>query len=333
MPVGTTLIDGRFELVGPPLKGGMGALYRARDIKFKGTRDRIVAVKLLREGVDDPDLVRRFEQEADAAGGLNHENIVKIFDVGKHQGFPYIVMEFVEGETLAAIIQRHESLDLVHALSWCEELCDGLAYAHRANIVHRDIKPANLMIERNRDTLKILDFGIAKMHRMVGVGATLTGTAIGTLNYMSPEQVRGDASLDHRSDIFSVGAVMYELLSYRQAFPGTDQYSVMHSIQREAVQPLSRVRPGLPRQLEEVVAKALEKDPASRYQRLEEMLEHVRRIKRSLETSRSSSDEDLGWTPPRDDASHEVRELLEGARTLISQGSYPIAASALKDVL
>ena len=162
----------------------MGALYRARDMKFKGTRDRIVAVKLLREGVDDPDLVRRFEQEADAAGGLNHENIVTIFDVGKHQGFPYIVMEFVEGETLAAVIQRHESLDLVHALSWCEELCDGLAYAHRANIVHRDIKPANLMIERNRDTLKILDFGIAKVHRMVG--ATVTGTAIGTLNYYWP---------------------------------------------------------------------------------------------------------------------------------------------------
>src|SRR5688572_33003398 len=118
----------------------MGTLYRARDTRFRGTRDRIVAIKMMREGLDVPDLVRRFEQEADAAGGLNHENIVKIFDVGRHDGVPYIVMEFVEGDTLASIIERRHPIDLTQVMEWCQALCKGLAYAHQHGIVHRDIK-------------------------------------------------------------------------------------------------------------------------------------------------------------------------------------------------
>jgi eukaryotic-like serine/threonine-protein kinase len=268
MTVETDVIAGRFELTGPPLKGGMGVLYRARDRRIT---NRVVAIKMLLDGANDADLRRRFEQEASAAGGLNHENIVRVFDVGEHQGIPFIVMEFVDGETLASLIARRETIDLARALGWCDSLCDGLSYAHHAGIVHRDIKPANLMIERRRGTLKILDFGIARIRRGATVGGTLTGTMIGTLNYMSPEQARGDPSVDHRSDIFSVGSVIFELLSHRQAFPGQEPYAVMHRIQHEAVAPLSHVRPGVPVALERLVARALEKDATRRFQRLEEM--------------------------------------------------------------
>ena len=326
-----SVVSNRFEILGPPLKGGMGSLYRARDTRFRGTRDRIVAIKMMREGLDAPDLVRRFEQEADAAGGLNHENIVKIFDVGRHEGIPYIVMEFVEGDTLAAVIRRSHPVDLADALGWSEALCKGLAYAHQHGIVHRDIKPANLMIDSHTGTLKILDFGIAKVH--AAVGATTTGMAIGTAHYMSPEQVRGDAQLDHRSDIFSVGAVIYELLTARKAFPGSDYAAITYRILTQPVEPITQSRADVPRKLVGIVTRALEKDRDRRYRSLEETIEDLRSVARSLQSRAGGTDDDDLWVPAADDSAGEVRELLDAARALIAQGSYPLAASALKDVV
>ena len=176
---------GRYEILGPIGSGGMGTLLRARDPKIGG---RTVAIKLLKEGIDNDEIRRRFMQEANAAGVLEHENIVRIFDVGEQDGEPFIAMEYIDGETLSMWIRRKEPASVTRKLRLLEELCDGLAYAHSFNIVHRDVKPSNLIVERRRGRLKILDFGIAKL---ADSGTTNAGALIGSFNYMSPEQVRG----------------------------------------------------------------------------------------------------------------------------------------------
>src|SRR5262249_1525625 len=190
---------GRFRVIRSLGEGGMGSVYLAQDPKL----DRSVAIKLLKE--DSPDLRERFEREARTAAKLRHPNIVSIFDVDEYEDHPFIAMEYVPGETLAEIVKRRAPLSLGRKLLIVEEICRGLAHAHRQGIVHRDIKPANVMIDSD-ETVKILDFGIA---RIGGSEMTKSGMLVGTLGYMSPEQVSASA-IDQRSDIFSVGAVFYE---------------------------------------------------------------------------------------------------------------------------
>jgi serine/threonine-protein kinase len=191
---------GRYQILEKIGDGGMGSLYLARDPAI----DRLVAIKLLRRGFDTDALRERFAREARAAGRLRHTHIVTIFDVGEHDGDPFIAMEFLAGETLAELIRQEARLSLSRRLELLEELCDGLAYAHRAGLVHRDIKPANLMVDAD-GVLKILDFGIVRVDES---GITQSGVLVGTINYMAPEQVLGIA-VDHRSDIFAVGLVAY----------------------------------------------------------------------------------------------------------------------------
>ena len=189
-------------------QGGMGALFLALDPAI----DRLVAIKVLR--VDNPDIRERFQREARLAARLQHPNIVTVYDVGDHDGQPFIAMEYIPGETLAELIRRRAPLDTRQRVELVIEICSGLAFAHKHGIVHRDIKPANLILSRDSNILKILDFGIARAGES---GLTQVGMVIGTPNYMSPEQVRGDA-IDHRSDIFAVGLVLYDLIEYRQAY-------------------------------------------------------------------------------------------------------------------
>ena len=237
-PVPAGLI-GRYQILDKIGEGGMGSLFLARDPAI----DRLVAIKLLRHGLDTEPLRERFAREARAAGRLRHPHIVTIFDVGEHDGDPFIAMEFLAGETLAELIRDGARLSLSRRLKLLEELCDGLGYAHRAGLVHRDIKPANLMVDAD-GVLKILDFGIV---RVSDSGMTQAGVLVGTVNYMSPEQVVG-STVDHRSDIFAVGLVAYELISGRQAFPGTmkDRLAEQDSQRRRrsAVQRGSRYRRG-----------------------------------------------------------------------------------------
>jgi eukaryotic-like serine/threonine-protein kinase len=275
---------GRYEIVGSIGSGGMGTLLRARDPKIGG---RTVAIKLLKEGIDNDEIRRRFMQEANAAGVLEHENIVRIFDVGEQDGEPFIAMEYIDGETLSMWIRRKEPAAVTRKLRLLEELCDGLAYAHSFNIVHRDIKPANLMVEKRRGRLKILDFGIAKL---ADSGITNAGALIGSFNYMSPEQVRG-LPIDHRSDIFSVGAVMFELLSYKQAFPGGLGDGVLGRIAEQAAPRLRQVIPDADPDVEQVIDKALEKDPNRRYQDLPAMHRDLTRVRRRLEREEGASGE------------------------------------------
>ena len=212
---------GRYKIERFLGQGGMGRLYLAVDPVL----GRRLAIKLIRDEVEDVDVRARFMQEARAAGGLKHPNIVTVFDAGDHEGHPFIAMEYVSGDTLAELIRRAQPVPLTTKLYLVEQLCRGLACAHRDGLVHRDIKPANLMVDEEQ-TLKILDFGIA---RVAESNLTSTGVAIGTINYMSPEQVTGN-TVDYRSDVFSVGVVFHELLSYRRAFPGTVKDGLMYRI-------------------------------------------------------------------------------------------------------
>lgn len=270
------IINGRYEVVGTIGAGGMGVLYRARDPWIGG---RVVALKLLKEGLDDEEIFSRFKQEASAAGVLEHENIVRIFDVGEHDGQPFIAMEYVDGDTLASLIRDRVAVTLLKKLEWVEQLCDALAYAHAHGIVHRDIKPLNLIIERRRQRLKVLDFGIAKV---ANSGITTAGMMIGTANYMSPEQMRGDAAIDHRSDIFSVGATVLELLTGTRAFPGSLSDGLMGRIMVHPAPTVRSLVPDLPEELDAIVARALEKDPNDRYGDLVQMRDEVRALRHRL---------------------------------------------------
>jgi len=266
---------GRYQVRRIIGQGGMGMVLLAWDPLL----DREVAIKLLRE--DDDELRERFAREARSAAKLRHPNVVTIFDVGEHDGRPFIAMEYIEGETLAAIIRDRKPVPTPKRLQYIEGLCDGLSFAHRLGIVHRDVKPANVMVERD-GSVKILDFGIARASESVRL--TRAGMLIGTLNYMSPEQVMGK-SVDHRSDIFAVGLVFYELLAYQKAFPGKVLADLIDKIVKSAPPPLAELRVGLDPEVIHIVEKAMEKDPAARYQDLGSMQKDLERVRRRLETA------------------------------------------------
>ena len=257
----------------------MATCYLARDSNPKISR--LVAIKVLNASIDSPDLRERFSRESRALAALNHSNIVDIYDSGEFQGAPYIVMEYIRGETVAEKIKRRAPLTIGEKLKMMTELCGGLAHAHEAGIIHRDIKPANLMVDQRR-CLKILDFGIARVAEgsmtRASVQVTQFNMRIGTPGYMSPEQIEGD-EIDRRSDIFAVGAVFYELLSYREAFSGNSTRQIENKVLQAAPAPLASLIPDLDPEIAAIVAKAMEKDPNKRFQdaeSLEQALEHQR---------------------------------------------------------
>lgn len=264
---------GRYEIISRLGQGGMGSLYLAKDPKI----GRLVAIKLVRQEFDSPEARQRFAREAQSAGALRHPNIVTIFDVDEYAGLPYIAMEYVDGETLAEIVRRKAPIPITQRLQWVEELCSGLAYAHRQGIVHRDVKPANLMLD-NEGALKILDFGLA---RREASKFTQTQAIIGTPNYMSPEQIRA-GDVGPASDIFAVGAVLYELLVYVEAFPGK-VHQAMHKILHEEPRPIGEVLPGIDSGIVTILARALEKDPKRRFADLTVMRNDVAGVRQRLE--------------------------------------------------
>ena len=248
----------------------MGTLYRARDPRI----GRFVAIKQLRPEFDTRELRDRFSREAAAAGSLSHPNIVTIYDVGEDEGLPFIAMEYVRGETFTDLVGLRPPLSVRRKLQLAGEVCAGLAHAHSAGIVHRDIKPANLIVG-SEGIVKILDFGIAKLSSST---MTLPGSVLGTLNYMAPEQVRGMA-VDARADIFAVGAVLYELLTHRQAFPGRAANEVLDRILNGVPEPIANSCPDIDPRLADLVNFALEKNADQRIQEigvLQKELENLR---------------------------------------------------------
>jgi predicted Ser/Thr protein kinase len=264
----------KYEVIRRLGSGGMSTVYLARDPDL----DRLLAVKVLREMMSEDEGTQRFLREARAAGNLRHENVITVYDAGQHEHQPFMAMEYVDGISLAELIRSRQPLSLADKLSYLEQICSGVHYAHSQGIVHRDIKPANLMVDR-RNIVRILDFGIA---RVEGSGMTRAGELIGTLNYMSPEQMLG-RRIDHRSDIFAVGTVAYELLAYEKAFPGTIQDGLLQRLPNEPPRPLGELCPDLPDGLEAAVTRALAKRPEERFADLGEVRTALRQIRRQLD--------------------------------------------------
>ncbi|HST09051.1 MAG TPA: protein kinase [Terriglobales bacterium] len=292
LPSGTKF--GPYEIVSPAGAGGMGEVYRAVDTRL----NRTVAIKVLPEHLSEkPEALERFQREARAISQLSHANICQLYDLGQQDGIHYIVMEFLEGETLGARLAKGR-LPLELVLRYGAEVAEGLDQAHRMGVVHRDLKPGNIMLTRSG--AKLLDFGLAKtaspvVPQSAGLSATMTspnlsqpltaeGTVIGTYQYMSPEQIEGREA-DARSDIFSFGSLLYEMATGRRAFEGKSQVTVASAILEKDPEPISAHQPLAPPTLQHVVQGALMKDPDSRWQSAADIARQLRWITSADTTS------------------------------------------------
>ena len=273
VPMTTLAKAGRYEILGELGRGAMGVVYKATD-PFIGRTVAVKTIKLSAEGtgLTRPELLARFQTEARAAGVLTHPNIVVVFDAGEEDGLYYITMELVEGRSLQALLDDGHSFPLPRVLRIMEQACSALQFAHERNVVHRDIKPANLMLTGD-DTVKVTDFGTAKILQFGTVQQT--AHVMGTPSYMSPEQVKGRA-VDGRSDIFSLGVMLYEMVTGEKPFPGQNITTVIYKIVNEEPVPPKQVNPTVHPGISAVVMRALAKDPDTRYQSCREMLEDLR---------------------------------------------------------
>jgi eukaryotic-like serine/threonine-protein kinase len=275
-----TQIAGRYEVVQKLGAGAFGTVYKARDARLRG---RMVAIKTIRlEGLAAStasldDLLKRFKLEADIAANLKHPNIVTIYDIGEADGLTYLAMEFIDGVGLERVIAGSGKMSVERAASIGAQVADALDFAHRNGVVHRDIKPANIMIEPG-DRVKVTDFGIAKATDS-GEHLTLTGSLLGTPSYMSPEQARG-ATVDGRSDLFSLGCVLYEMLAGHKAFRGDSITALLFKIITEEPPSLRELDPTVSDEMLRIVARALSKAPENRYQTGRELADDLLAVTR-----------------------------------------------------
>ncbi|HUC58969.1 MAG TPA: Stk1 family PASTA domain-containing Ser/Thr kinase [Streptosporangiaceae bacterium] len=270
------LLGGRYELDGVVGRGGMAEVYRARDLRL----DRTVAVKTLRADLArDQTFQARFKREAQSAASLNHPSIVAVYDTGEDNSgsapVPFIVMEYVDGRTIRDLLRDDRRLLPERALEITDGVLRALDYSHRNGIVHRDIKPGNVMLNRQGE-IKVMDFGIARATSDAQATMTQTAQVIGTAQYLSPEQARGER-VDARSDLYSVGCLLYELLTGRPPFTGDSPVAIAYQHVRENPIPPSRVDPELPGWADPIVLRAMAKDPADRYQSAAEMRGDIQR--------------------------------------------------------
>lgn len=269
---------GRYEIQESIGEGAMARVYKAHDPDI----DRTVAIKLLKTQLrEDRDYRVRFLREAKGAGILSHPNIVTVYDVGDQDGHPYIAMEYIEGPTLAVLLRERRLLTVSEVVQIGIQLARALDYAHKRGIVHRDVKPGNVMLLRDTTTIKVADFGICRIDDGEATQATQVGNVLGTPHYMSPEQVLGEKA-DARSDLFSAGVVLYQLLTHTLPFDGETLITVAYKITKTEPTPLDKLRPDLPLSLRRVVDRALRKQRDKRFQSGAEMAEALEAVGREL---------------------------------------------------
>ncbi|MFH2049881.1 MAG: protein kinase, partial [bacterium] len=261
--------------------GGMGEVYLALDTKL----NRKVALKFLPpHHCQDDDCRKRFTREAQAAAGLDHPNIAAIYEVSEYQGHPFYSMQIVEGQSLKEVVTGKD-LPIDRILEITIQICEGLQAAHEKGIVHRDIKPSNILLD-GHGRVRIVDFGLATVRGIEHL--TKTGSTLGTIGYMSPEQVRGQ-EVDHRSDLFSLGVVMYELITKQNPFRRDSEAATLKAVSDDLPEPLARFKSGLPDGLQMVIDKSLEKDVKTRYQHADGMIADLVRVKRSMNSDLSTA--------------------------------------------
>ena len=271
---------GRYRVLGVLGKGAMGIVYKAVDPMI----DRVVAIKTIRVSLSEEDLAfyeARFTQEVKTVGKLNHPNIVTIYDVGRTDQFAYMAMEFIEGRELKQIMTMGRPMDVSTAVQLASQVADGLAFAHSRDIVHRDVKPSNILVAENEEEpiAKITDFGIARVP--ISAVKTMTGTILGSPRYMSPEQVVG-RNIGPRSDIFSLGVVLYEMLAGVAPFDADSVSSIMYQTVHVPPEPLASSNRGIPPALEALVSRALAKSPDDRFETMREFCRALREVARTL---------------------------------------------------
>ncbi len=293
---------GKYEIVDLIGRGGMGVVYKARDPQL----DRLVAIKMIIGA--NPALLKRFDVEARSTAGLQHQNIVTIYDFGNQDGNPYLVMEYLEGSSLESVISSGRPISLANKLRICINICNGLAYAHERGIIHRDIKPANVML-LNDDSVKIVDFGIARIGD-TGISRT---EVVGSLHYMSPEQFQ-NTPLDIRTDIFSTGVVLYRLLTNTLPFQAAGEAAVMYRIIHDNPLPIGSYVQGYPPELDSIVAKALAKNRENRYASCRDLAFDLQLLREQQKGT-------------------DVREWLQRAETAIQKAEWNKAEECLKQLL
>ena len=267
-------LDGRYELLELIGVGGMADIYKARDI----TEDRTVAVKIMKnEFIGSEDFIRRFRNESKAIALLSHPNIVKIFDVGFTEKLQFIVMEYIDGITLTEYITKHGVLKWKDVVHFTMQILKALQHAHDRGIVHRDIKPQNVMLLED-GTIKVMDFGIARFNRETD--KTMSEKAIGSVHYISPEQAKGDVT-DERSDIYSIGVMMYEMLTGKKPFDGESPVAIALMHMQSQAKKMSEINNSIPEGLEEITEKAMQKEPSKRYQTAGEMVKDIEEFKQN----------------------------------------------------
>jgi hypothetical protein len=286
---------GRYEILGELGRGGMGVVYRAKDPSI----GRIVAVKTIKlseegTGMSHAQLVECFQTEARAAGLLTHPNIVVIHDVGESEGIYYITMELVNGKSLQSMLDSGEKFSLPRLLRIIEQVCSALQFAHEHSVVHRDIKPANIMLTSD-DFVKITDFGTAKIMQY---GASQQTSAMGTPGYMSPEQIKGKA-VDGRTDIFSLGVMLYEMTTGQKPFRGQDIATILYHILNEEPVPPRQLNPNIPPGVSSTIMKALNKGPRLRYESCNELLEDLKHYRPGENPANANAAPSISTTAPR----------------------------------
>lgn len=292
--IGATIKDldtkptlGRYEISGELGRGAMGVVYKGVD----PTIHRTVAIKTLRlsefEEEELNEIKERFFREAESAGLLNHPHIVSIYDAGEEHDLAFIAMEYLEGEDLVKFTRKENLLPLRDVLNFIIQVADALDYAHGKNVVHRDIKPANIMLLKETNNVKVTDFGIA---RITSSSKTKTGVVLGTPSYMSPEQVSGK-KIDGRSDIFSLGVVLFEMLSGQKPFVSEDITSLMFQISKEPHPSIKEINPKIPPVVEKIIDKALAKEIEKRYQKASLVAEHLRKVVERIDQLKKEKDD------------------------------------------